>query len=294
MPQAKSNPAPAALEVRGLTKRYPAFTLDHVGLTVPAGSIVGLIGENGAGKSTTLNAVLGVVRPDEGDVRLYGRRQEKWTGADRARLGVVVDGGGYPDALTPDRLGRVLGDCYPGWRPDRYADLLARLGLPGGQKIKSFSKGMRAKLALAAAMSREAQLLVMDEPTSGLDPVVRDDILDLLLEFVQDENHAVLVSSHITADLEKAADSIVFLHGGRTLFQKPIDELRGRYGILQCGAAQFQALNKKDILAWRKLDYAWQVLVPDREAAAQKYKNAAVDAASIDDILLLYVKGETP
>ena len=174
----KMNPHPPALEVRGLTKRYPGFTLSDVSFTVPAGSIVGLVGENGAGKSTTLNAVLGVIHPDAGDIRLYGRRQQSWTGADRAGLGAVLDSGGYPDALTPDALGRVLGDLYPGWRPDRYAALLERLGLPGGKKLKSFSKGMRAKLALAAAMSREARLLVMDEPTSGLDPVVRDDILD--------------------------------------------------------------------------------------------------------------------
>ena len=290
----KMNPHPPALEVRGLTKRYPGFTLSDVSFTVPAGSIVGLVGENGAGKSTTLNAVLGVIHPAAGDIRLYGRRQQSWTGADRAGLGAVLDSGGYPDALTPDALGRVLGDLYPGWRPDRYAALLERLGLPGGKKLKSFSKGMRAKLALAAAMSREARLLVMDEPTSGLDPVVRDDILDALLEFVQDEQHAVLISSHITSDLEKVADSIVFLHEGRVRFHKPIDELRDGYGLLQCGETQFHALNKKDILAWRRLDYAWQVLVPDRAAAAQKYKDAAVGPASIDDILLMYVKGETP
>ena len=132
----------------------------------------------------------------------------------------------------------------------------------------------------------------MDEPTSGLDPVVRDDILDLLLEFVQDERNAVLISSHITGDLEKVADSIAFLHEGKLVFQKDAGELHDRYGLLQCGQDQFSALNKKDILAWRRLDYAWQVLVPDREAAARKYKNAVVDPATLDDILLLYVKGE--
>ncbi|MFR7451897.1 MAG: ABC transporter ATP-binding protein [Gemmiger sp.] len=289
MPQ--TIPAPA-LEIRGLDKTYPGFALHGVDLTVPAGSIVGLIGENGAGKSTTLGAVTGAVHPDAGAIRLYGRRQESWTPEDRALLGVVLDSGGYPQTLTPARLGRVLADLYPGWQPDRYADRLARLGLPADKAIKTFSKGMQAKLSLAAAMCHGARLLVMDEPTSGLDPVVRDDILDLLLEFVQDERNAVLISSHITGDLEKVADSIAFLHEGKLVFQKDAGELHDRYGLLQCGQDQFSALNKKDILAWRRLDYAWQVLVPDRESAARKYKNAVVDPATLDDILLLYVKGE--
>lgn len=287
------NPNTPALEIRGLTKNYPGFQLDHVDLTVPAGSIVGLIGENGAGKSTTLGSVIGAVHPEEGTVRLFGRRQESWTPEDRALLGVVLDSGGYPETLTAAQLGRVLADLYPGWQPDKYAAQLARLNLPADRRIKALSKGMRAKLALAAAMSHGARLLVMDEPTSGLDPVVRDDILDMLLEFVQDEQHAVLISSHITSDLEKVADHIAFLHEGKRIFEKSTEELRNSYGLLQCGQAQFNAMNRKDIVAWRKLDYAWQVLVPDRQEAARKYRDAVVDAVSLDDILLLYVKGET-
>lgn len=291
MPQ--TNPAPA-LEIRGLDKTYPGFALHGVDLTVPAGSIVGLIGENGAGKSTTLGSVTGAIHPDAGAIRLYGRRQESWTPEDRALLGVVLDSGGYPQTLTPARLGRVLADLYPGWQPDRYADRLARLGLPADKAIKTFSKGMQAKLSLAAAMCHGARLLVMDEPTSGLDPVVRDDILDLLLEFVQDERNAVLISSHITGDLEKVADYIVFLHQGRVIFQLSKDTLLYQYGILRCRTEEFNQLDRADILACRKKDLEWEVLVADKARAARKYRSCVVDNATIDEIMLLHIKGVAP
>ena len=223
-----------ALTVKDLTKRYQGFTLDHVSFDVPRGSIVGLIGENGAGKSTAINAVLGLVQKEGGSVSFFGRPGEELDGAARSQIGVVFDGSNFPE------------------------------------------------------------LLILDEATSGLDPMVRDDILDLFLDFVQEEDHSILVSSHITSDLEKVADYIVFLHQGRVVFCKPKDELIYRYGILRCGEAQFQALRREDMEAFRRQDYQWDVLVADREAAARRYPKAVVDPATIDDIMLLYVKGERP
>ena len=172
--------------------------------------------------------------------------------------------------------------------------VMARALQIADKKIKAFSKGMKMKLSLAVAFSHGAKLLVLDEATSGLDPVVRDDILDLCLGFVQEEDRAILVSSHITSDLEKVADYIVFLHKGRVVFCKPKDELRYHYGILRCGAAQFEAIDKGEVLAWRRQDYQWEVLVADRAAAQRKYPKAVVDPATIDEIMLLYVKGERP
>ena len=264
-----------ALVVNGLTKRYQDFTLDGVSFTVPQGSIVCLIGDNGAGKSTTLHAVLGLIGRDGGTVELLGLPDTALDEGVRNQIGVVFDGNSYPEMLTPRKLGRVMGKIYRTWDPDRYAALLQQLALPADKRIKALSKGMKMKLALAVAFSHHAKLL-----------------LDLFLEFVQEEDHAILVSSHITSDLEKVADYIVFLHQGRVVFCKPKDELRYRYGVLRCGQAQFADLDPADMVACRRQDYEWEVLVADRDAARRKYPKAVVDPATMDEIMLLYVKGE--
>lgn len=282
-----------ALAVKGLTKAYRDFTLDHVSFEVPRGAIVGLIGENGAGKSTTLNAILGLVKKDAGSIEILGQPDEELSPQIRSQIGVVFDGNNYPDMLSARQLNRVFKNIYPHWDEARYLSLLKEMALPLDKAIKALSKGMKMKLSIAAALSHHASLLILDEATSGLDPVVRDDILDLFLDFVQDESHSILVSSHITSDLEKVADYIVFIHQGKVVFSKPKDELKYQYGIIRCGAAQFEALNKEEIIACRKRDYEWEVLIADRTAAQRKYPKAVVDPASIDDIMLLHVKGET-
>lgn len=282
-----------ALTVKGLTKAYRDFTLDHVSFEVPRGAIVGLIGENGAGKSTTLNAILGLVKKDAGSIEILGQPDEELSPQIRSQIGVVFDGNNYPDMLSARQLNRVFKNIYPHWDEARYLSLLKEMALPLDKAIKALSKGMKMKLSIVAALSHHASLLILDEATSGLDPVVRDDILDLFLDFVQDESHSILVSSHITSDLEKVADYIVFIHQGKVVFSKPKDELKYQYGIIRCGAAQFEALNKEEIIACRKRDYEWEVLIADRTAAQKKYPKAVVDPASIDDIMLLHVKGET-
>ena len=280
-----------ALTVSGLTKTYPDFVLDGVSLCVPSGSIVGLIGENGAGKSTTLHAALGLIGRDAGQVSLLGR--DTMDNAVREQLGVVFDGSNYPESLSPAKIGRVLKNIYRTWDDSAYSGLLRQFSLPAGKPLRQFSRGMKMKLALSAALAHHPKLLILDEATSGLDPIVRDDLLDLLLDFVQDEAHSVLVSSHITSDLEKIADYIVFLHEGRVVFSKAKDELTERYGILKCGTAQFDALEREDWIAYREMEYERQVLVPDRDRARRKYPKAMVVPATIDEIMLLYVKGET-
>ena len=158
-------------------------------------------------------------------------------------------------------------------------------------KIKALSRGMSMKLSLVLAFAHRPKLLILDEPTSGLDPVVRDDLLDLFLDFVRDEEHAILISSHITSDLEKIADYVTFLHAGKLLLTKPKDELLWKYGVLRCGEEQFQKLDGSEVLAWQKKDYSYDVLVPDREELLRRYPEAVVDRATMDEILLLYVKG---
>ena len=281
----------AILEVKDLTKRYDGFTLDHVSFQVPGGCIMGLIGENGAGKSTTIKAVLDLIHRDAGTVTFWG--QELSASSDlKEDIGVVFDGINFYETLTPAQVGRILGAAYRRWDDDLYKQYLERFSIPKEKEIKGLSKGMKAKLSIAAALSHRPKFLIMDEATSGLDPVMRDDMLDVFLEFVQDEEHSILMSSHITTDLEKVADYITFIHQGKLLFCKSKDELRYQYGIVRCGAAAFEQMDKSQVLAWRKEDYQWDVLVPDKEKARRLYKNAVVDDATIDDILLLYVKGE--
>lgn len=279
-----------ALELQGVTKQYGDFTLDHVSFTVPKGSIVGLIGENGAGKSTTINAVLGLIHTQEGTVRLLGSRGPEEV--NREEMGVVFDGNNYPTMLTPRQMGKVFPGLYRSWDEGKYREILERFQIPENKKIKEFSKGMKMKYSIAVAFSHHVKLLILDEATSGLDPIMRDEVLDMLLEFIQDEDHAVLVSSHITSDLEKVADYIVFLHRGKIIFSSPKDDLLENYGIIKCGADQFAKIRKEDILSYRKLDCEWQVLVANRHEAKKKYPQALVVPASLDEIMLLYVKGE--
>ncbi len=279
-----------AFMISGLTKTYKDFVLDHVSFTVPGGSIVGLIGENGAGKSTTLNAALGLIQKEDGIVSILGSKE--LDGDIKEQIGVVFDGSNYPEILSPRKLNRVMKNIYKSWDEQRWFRLLKQFSLPIDKQIKQFSKGMKMKLAISAAFSHHSKLLILDEATSGLDPIARDDILDMLLDFVQDEEHSILISSHITSDLEKIADYIVFIHEGKVVFSKPKDELTEQYGMIKCGAAQFDALDKSDIIVYRKRDYEWQVLISDREKMQKKYPKTMIVPASVDEIMLLYVKGE--
>lgn len=282
----------AALGIQGLTKKFDGFVLDHVSFQVPSGSIVGLIGENGAGKTTAINAALGLIEKDSGEIEILGENAEHLTPSIKEKIGVVFDASNFSEELTPKKLDKVLRAIYASWDQELFRRLLDQMEIPFSRKIKTFSKGMKMKLSLAAALAHHPRLLILDEATSGLDPVIRDDILDLFLDFVQDEDHAILVSSHITSDLEKVADHIVFIHKGKIIFSKPKDELLENYGIIKCGNEQFKTLDREDWITCRRQDYEWQALTADRKKAEKKYPKALVTPATIDEIMLLYVKGE--
>lgn len=282
----------SALEIHELTKKYEDFTLDHISFQVPSGSIVGLIGENGAGKTSTINAVLGLIKKDSGEIEILGENADNLGSPIKEEIGVVFDGSNFSEELTPVKLNKVLRDVYSSWDQALFSKLLEQMEVPLFKKIKTFSKGMKMKLSIAVALAHHPRLLILDEATSGLDPVMRDDILDMFLDFVQDEEHSILVSSHITSDLEKVADYIVFIHKGKIIFAKSKDELLENYGIIKCGREQFEALDEEDQITYRRLDYEWQVLTADRNRAQKKYPKALVIPATIDEIMLLYVKGE--
>lgn len=223
-----------ALEIRDLTRHLGDFTLDSLNLTLPGGCILGLIGENGAGKSTTIRLILGMLRPDGGTVTILGRDNRDNLALSKQDIGVVLDEVGIPECMTPKQVGIVMADVFTRWDAKTYEGLLERFSLPENKKFKEFSRGMKMKLGLAVALSHEAKLLILDEATSGLDPVVRDEVVSILSEFTRDESHSILISSHIVSDLEKLCDYVAFLHKGKLLLCEEKDMLLSEYGILHC------------------------------------------------------------
>lgn len=282
------------LEIENLKKKYlnSDFELKNVSFSVPCGSIMGFVGENGAGKTTTISTVLNTIRKDSGTIKILGQELTNENICLREDIGVVFDAVNFSDNLTPAKLAKVMQGVYKQWENSIFINLLKQFKLPSDKKIKTFSRGMTMKLAIAIALSHRAKLLILDEATSGLDPIVRDEILDVFLDFVNDENHSILLSSHITTDLEKIADYITFIHDGETILTAKKDDLLYNYGIIRCKAEQFAQMDKSDMLVHRKRDYQTDVLVADKKAIERKYSSVVIDNATIEEIMILLVKGE--
>lgn len=284
----------STLILKNVNKKYEKsnFAIKDISFSVPEGSIVGFIGENGAGKSTTMNCILNVIRRDSGTIEIFGREMTDEDIDIRENIGVVYDSNNFPEYLTAKQLADILGRIYSKWDDFCFEQFLRRFGLPESQKIKTYSRGMSMKLAIAVALSHDSKLLILDEATSGLDPIMRDEILDVLLEFVKQENHSILLSSHITSDLEKIADYIVFIHNGEIILNKTKDELIYEYGVIRCSENDFHNILSEDILSSMKKDYQIDVLIKNRKLIEKKYKNLIVDSVSLDEIMLLLAKGE--
>lgn len=284
----------STLILKNVNKKYEKsnFAIKDISFSIPEGSIVGFIGENGAGKSTTMNCILNVIRRDSGTIEIFGREMTDEDIDIRENIGVVYDSNNFPEYLTAKQLADILGRIYSKWDDFCFEQFLRRFGLPESQKIKTYSRGMSMKLAIAVALSHDSKLLILDEATSGLDPIMRDEILDVLLEFVKQENHSILLSSHITSDLEKIADYIVFIHNGEIILNKTKDELIYEYGVIRCSENDFHNILSEDILSSMKKDYQIDVLIKNRKLIEKKYKNLIVDSVSLDEIMLLLAKGE--
>lgn len=282
------------LELENISKTFSKsnFKLDNLTFSLPYGSILGFVGENGAGKTTTIGCILNTIRKDSGIVKLFGQEMQDEDTALRERIGVVYDGDNFPGFWTAKQLSQVMSGFYSRWDHALFQKYLQDFGLPETQKIKQFSRGMTMKLAIAAALSHHPQLLILDEATSGLDPIMRDEMLDVFLDFVQEEDHSILLSSHITSDLEKVADHIAIIHNGRLILSASKDDLIYRYAVLRCKESQFQTLDPADVIVYRKRDFQIDVLVTDGKAVEKKYKDIVIDHVSIDEIMLLLVKGE--
>ncbi len=282
------------LELNQVSKSFPksGFLLDKISFSLPYGAIMGFVGENGAGKTTTIGCMLNTLLKDSGTIRLFGKEMSDRDTDIREKIGVVYDGDNFPGYLTAEQLAKIMSGLYSSWDNTLFLQYLENFHISGKQKIKSYSKGMTMKLAIAAALSHHPQLLILDEATSGLDPVMRDDILDILLDFVQDEKHSILLSSHITSDLEKVADYITFIHNGRLYLTASKNDLMYNFAVMRCKESQFRTLDKSEILAYRKKDYQIDVLVSDKKKMQRKYKDIVIDSVSVDEIMVLLVKGE--
>ena len=280
------------IEIKGLCKSYGDFSLNNINLTLPGGSILGLIGENGAGKTTTIKCILNLIGRDAGEITLLGRdniREERLAKQD---VGLVLDECFFHDTLRPRDMSKILAPAYKTWDESLYRDYLDKFGLPEKKFIKEFSRGMKMKLSLSAALAHRPRLLILDEATAGLDPVVRDEILDEFLGFIQDEDHAILMSSHITSDLEKVADYIAYIHQGEVVLSDAKDAILDSYGRVGCTAAQLEAIAPDDVLRVRKGSFGCEALVKDRSAFGRKYPMLLVERTTLEDIMLFMGKGE--
>ena len=277
------------ISVQDLCKQFDGFLLDHVSFQVPKGRIVGFIGENGAGKSTTINLILDELKKDNGQIRLFGA--ENTVVSTKEKIGVVFDECNFHDVFNARDIEKILSGVYQSWATGLYRQYLNKFNIPEKKQIGSFSKGMKMKLSIICAMAHKPKLLILDEATSGLDPVVRDEILDLFLDFMQDEECSILFSSHITSDIQKIADYVILIHQGKIIFEEPKDDLIYNFGILKCGKEQFTSISPDDYIIHRKTNMSVECLVRNKEAAKHKYKNMVMDNATLEDIMLFYIKG---
>lgn len=277
------------IAVKNLCKSFDGFTLDNVSLQVPKGRIVGFIGENGAGKSTTINLILNELKRDSGTIEILG--SEALDNSIKKEIGIVFDECNFHDFFTANNIEKIFSGIYRTWDKELFIMYMKRFNIPLSKPIGSYSKGMKMKLSIICAMAHRPKLLILDEATTGLDPVVRDEILDMFLDFIQDEEHSIFFSSHIITDIEKIADYVILIHDGKIIFEEEKDNLIYQYGIVRCEKKQFADIQPGDYIISRKTNVCVECLVKDKEATRRKYKGFIVDNASLEEIMLFYIKG---
>ncbi len=274
-----------AIEVKNLSKNYKGFSLENISFTLPSGCIMGLVGENGAGKSTTIKLILDMIKKSSGEVSVFGKPVNNSTLED---IGIVTEEIGFPESLNAKEINSVLKNIYKHWSESDFLKYLSQFNLPENKKIKEFSKGMKMKLHIAAALSHKARLLILDEATSGLDPVVRDEILDIFNDFTRDESHSILISSHIVSDLEKICDYIAFMHNGKLILCEEKDELLNNYSIIQCDENTINTISKADILSMRKSSYAVKAVIKSHAVTG----NMISAPISLEDLFVYMIRGQ--
>lgn len=280
------------LEIKNLTKNYDGFKLNNINLELPKGTIMGFIGENGAGKTTTIKAVLNIIRRNSGSIKIFGKNNIKDEKLIKEDIGTVLDDSFLSEYLTIKDINKIMKNFYRNWDEKLYFKYIEDFKLSKNKMIKEFSSGMKMKLKIIVALAHHPKLLILDEPTSGLDPVARNEILDIFQEFIQDEEHGILVSSHITSDLEHIADYITFINNGEIVLSKLKDELIEQYGIAKCTEQEFKQINSNDYIKYRKNKYEYDVLTENKFEFKKKYNIQIIDKPSLEDIMIFYIKGE--
>ncbi len=273
-----------AIEVKGLTKSYKDFCLQDVTLALPSGSILGLVGENGAGKTTLIQLIMNTLGRDAGEIAVLGEDNQSPEFLEvKEQIGIVLDEAYFPQILTAKNVNRLLKYSYKNWQEEQFYSYLHRFGLPENKPFKDFSRGMKMKLAIATALSHQPKLLILDEATSGLDPLIRDEIVDLFYDFTREEDHSVLISSHIVSDLEKICDYIAFLHKGRLILMEEKDKLLEDYAVVRATSEQLVKIEARKILGRKKADH-WTDCLMKRENVPQGLEP---ERTTIEEIILL-------
>ena len=281
------------VEIKNLVKRYDDnFQLGELSLDIPAGEIIGLIGENGAGKTTLIKSILDILIINKGEIKIFGKNLKNKEINIKEDIGVVLDNSFFPEVLNAKDINSIMQSIYKTWDSKLYYDYLEKFIIPITSSIKKLSKGMKKKLEIATALAHKPKLLILDEPTSGLDPVVRNEVLDIFLKFIEDEEHTILFSTHITSDLEHIADEIVFIDNGKVLLNKSKDDILDNYGILKCSEEEFNKIDKNDCITYKKNKYNYEILVSDKEKVGKKYKNMVVDKITLEELMVIMIKGE--
>lgn len=277
------------IELNHLTKKYTDFLLDDIDILVPKGGICGFIGENGAGK-TTIQLMLGIINKTSGSIKIFDKNMEDDAKNIKEKIGVVFDEMGYHEFLTPKELNNIMKNIYSNWQENAFFEYLKKFSLPATKKCGAFSRGMRMKLQIAVALSHEAELLVMDEPTSGLDPLVRNEMLEIFKEFVEDKKHTVFLSSHITGDLEKISNTVVFIHKGRIVLSGDKNQILSSHGLINVSTEKERTIDKKYIVSSRKYDDKVEVLIKDRTEFKEKHLDIEVCDTTLEEIFIFYAK----
>lgn len=281
-----------AIRINNLTKHYKDFTLDKINLHVPKGSIMGFVGENGAGKTTTIKAILDLIHVDEGEVTIFGAGAKDLPMELKSQIGVVFDGSSLHDNLNIKNVNLIMKNIYPNWDENAFFSYVKRLELPEKKIMKEYSRGMKMKLSIAIALSHHCKLLILDEATSGLDPMVRDEILDIFLEFIQDEEHTILLSSHIISDIEKIADYVTFIHKGKIIFSESKDNLIYQYGIIHCRKEDVSSIDRTHIVGIRENSFGTEVMIKEKDIFQRHNHQFVIDKTTIEEIMLFITRGK--
>ena len=279
------------LEVKNLCKKYDNFELKNISFSLPKGMIMGLIGENGAGKTTTIKAILNIIKADKGVISVFNLDNKLGDEKIKEDIGVVLDDMFFPEILTANDINKIMKNIYANWDSKMYYDFLKENNLDVDMPIKSFSKGMHKKLEIITALAHHPKLLILDEPTSGLDPIARKDILNIFQTFIQNEECSILLSSHITTDLEHLADYITFINNGELVLTKTCDELLENYGIVKCSREDFKNIDANDYLKYINNKYSYDVLIDNVYDFKKKYPNYLIDKITLEDLMFLMIKG---